>query len=63
MDYDNKINKIVDNTTDLIIEELGQYTTDNLNDIIIGLLGLHILTSKDSIQNLIDLLERIKENY
>lgn len=47
----------------IIIKELKNYNTNDLNNIIVELLENHIFTSKDSINNLIELLEELKKEY
>jgi hypothetical protein len=41
----------------------GGYDTNDLNDIIIGMISDHIFTTKDSIQNLIYDLEKMRDYY
>ena len=55
--------KLIKKIDKIIIKELKNYNTNNLNDIIIELLENHIFTSKDSINNLIELLEELKKEY
>lgn len=59
--YKDKLNKIVEDTDDLIIDILGTYDTNDLEDIILGLVINHTFSSKDSIQNLIYSLEKVME--
>lgn len=59
--YKDKLNKIVEDTDDLIIDTLGSYDTSDLEDIILGLVINHTFSSKDSIQNLIYSLEKVME--
>ena len=53
--------KLIQKINKIIIKELKNYNTDELNNIIIELLENHIYTSKDSINNLIELLEELKK--
>lgn len=55
--------KLIQKINKIIIKELKNYNTDELNNIIIELLENHIFTSKDSINNLIELLEELKKEY
>lgn len=55
--------KLIKKIDKIIIKELKNYNTDELNNIIIGLIENHIFTSKDSINNLIELLEELKKEY
>ena len=64
----NIMNQTLDNIysyykSNYIFKELKNYNTDELNNIIIELLENHIFTSKDSINNLIELLEELKKEY
>ena len=59
--YKDKLNKIVEDTDNLIIDTLGTYDTSDLEDIILGLVINHTFSSKDSIQNLIYSLEKVME--
>ena len=61
MTYTMKINKIIQETDDLIIEILKEYDTSDLEEIIIGLVANHTFSSKDSIQGLIYELEKLME--
>lgn len=61
MEYQEKINKIVQETDNLIINILEEYDTSDLEDIILGLVENHIFSSKDSIQNLIYSLEKLMD--
>ena len=61
MTYAQKINKIVEDTDNLIIDTLGSYDTSDLEDIVLGLVINHTFSSKDSIQNLIYSLEKVME--
>lgn len=61
MGYEQKLNKIIEDTDNLIIDTLGTYDTSDLEDIIIGLITNHTFSSKDSIQNLIYSLEKVME--
>lgn len=56
-----KMDKLLENINDLIVDSLGEYDTDKLNEIIVGLLQQHIFTSNDSIDSLIIYLEDLKE--
>lgn len=53
--------KIIKEINNIIVEQYGNYDTNDLNDIIIELLRNHIFTSKDSIKNLIYELENLLE--
>ena len=59
--YKDKLNKIVEDTDNLIIDTLGSYDTSDLEDIVLGLIINHTFSSKDSIQNLIYSLEKVME--
>lgn len=59
LSYNQKIDKIVKETDNLIIETLKEYDTSDLEEIIIRLVCNHTFTSNDSIQNLIYSLERL----
>lgn len=61
MTYDMKINKIIQETDDLITEILKEYDTSDLEEIILGLIVNHTFSSKDSIQGLIYELEKLME--
>ena len=61
MESQEKINKIVQETDNLIIDTLGTYDTSDLEDIILGLVENHMFSSKDSIQNLIYSLEKLMD--
>lgn len=61
MTYDMKINRIVQDIDDIIIDNLGSYDTSELQDIVEALVVNHQFTSKDSIQELIHGLERLKD--
>ena len=61
MTYEMKISRIVDDIDEIIIERLGSYDTSDLEEIIEYLVLNHTFTSKDSIQNLIYSLERLKD--
>lgn len=61
MTYEMKISRIVDDIDEIIIERLGSYDTSDLEEIIECLVLNHTFTSKDSIQNLIYSLERLKD--
>ena len=61
MTYEMKINRIVQDIDEIIIERLGSYDTSDLEEIIEYLVLNHAFTSKDSIQNLIYSLERLKD--
>ena len=63
MTYEQKIDKLVSDIDEIIIETLKQYDTDDLSTIIECLVINHIFTSKDSIQDLIYRLEKLKEVY
>lgn len=52
---------ITEGIDDYIISILGEYNTDELNDIICDLVENHTFTCKDSINNLINYLEDLKE--
>ncbi len=52
---------VADKIMVLLQEIMDECTSDNLNDIIVYMLKQHTFTSKDSLQNLIDLLENLKE--
>lgn len=62
-DYDRKINKIISDCDDIIIDTLGTYDTSDLEDIVVGLVCNHIFTSGDSIRNLIYTLEKLEDIY
>lgn len=57
------MNKCINEINDVIQRNYGNYDTDDLENIIEGLVASHIFTSKDSINNLIQTLENLKENY
>lgn len=63
MTYEQKIDKLVSDIDEIIIETLKQYDTDDLSTIIECLIINHTFTSKDSIQDLIYRLEKLKEVY
>jgi hypothetical protein len=63
MTYEQKIDKLVSDIDEIIIETLKQYDTRDLEEIIKGLIVNHIFTSKDSIQGLIYELEKLKDIY
>ena len=52
---------LIKEINDVIVKHYGEYTTDDLNDIIVELLKYNVYTSEDSIQNLIDELENLIE--
>ena len=52
---------LIKEINDVIVKHYTEYTTDDLNDIIIELLKYNVYTSEDSIQNLIDELENLIE--
>lgn len=56
-----KIDILMEHINELIEDTLGNYDTEDLELIIMWLLQSHILTSKDSINNLIIELENYKE--
>lgn len=56
-----KMEKLINNINDLIVNTFVEYDTDMLNDIVIGLLQKHICTTGDSIDSLIMYLEDLKE--
>ena len=55
MDVAKKVNETIQN-------ELGLFTTTDLEDIIVSLVAYHECTSSDSINNLIYHLERLRDN-
>ena len=61
MTYEMKINRIVQDIDDIIIDILGTYDTSDLQTIIENLVCNHTFTSKDSIQELIYGLEKLKD--
>lgn len=61
MTYEMKINRIVQDIDDIIIDILGSYDTSDLQEIVEALVCNHTFTSKDSIQELIYGLERLKD--
>lgn len=61
MTYEMKINRIVQDIDDIIIDNLGTYDTSDLQEIVEALVVNHLFTSKDSIQELIYGLERLKD--
>ena len=63
MTYEQKIDKLVSDIDEIIIETLKQYDTRDLEEIIKGLVINHTFTSKDSIQGLIYELEKLKDIY
>ena len=63
MRYEQKIDKLIQDIDELIIETLKEYDTSDLEEIIVGLIENHIFTSKDSIQNLIYTLEKVQDLY
>lgn len=52
---------LIQDIYDLIYKEYGDLDTNDLNDIVLELIRTNIFTSNDSIDNLIALLERLKE--
>ena len=54
---------LIKNIENEICKEYGRYDTNDLNDIIVELIKNDIFTSKDSIQNLIDMLEDLKGEF
>ena len=61
--YKQKIEKIVQLIDEIIIQELSEYSTRDLEDVVLGLVDYHAFTSADSIQGLIYELEKLKDLY
>lgn len=55
------LDTLIQDIYDLIYKEYSNLDTDDLNDIVLELVRTNIFTSNDSIDNLIALLERLKE--
>ena len=63
MERQLKIEKCIDEINDIIIDNLCVCDTDDLTEIIIGVLKNHMLTSLDSLQNLIYEIEKLEDSY
>jgi hypothetical protein len=63
MNYDRKIDRIISDCDDIIIDTLGSYDTSDLEEIVVGLVCNHAFTSHDSIRNLIYTLEKLEDAY
>lgn len=63
MERQEKIEKCIDEINDIIIDNLGVYDVDDLTDVIVGVLKNHMLTSRDSLQNLIYEIEKLEDSY